>query len=86
VLGQVAEDLRRRDLKETGRQGLTAEAVLRCALLKQYRQLSYQELARLSCRAPFLEGARDKRFIVMPPLAFAKPCSWGILTACHTMD
>ena len=45
VLGQVAEDLRRRDLKETGRQGLPAEAVLRCALLKQYRQLSYQELA-----------------------------------------
>ncbi|WP_352691758.1 transposase [Mesorhizobium sp. M0208] len=28
----------------TGRYGLPAEAVLRCALLKKYRQLSYQEL------------------------------------------
>ncbi len=32
-------------VKATGGQGLPAEAVLRCALLKQYRQLSYQELA-----------------------------------------
>jgi IS5 family transposase len=59
VLGQVAEDLRRRDLKETGRQGLPAEAVLRCALLKQYRQLSYQELAfHLEDSASFRAFAR----------------------------
>jgi transposase, IS5 family len=30
---------------DTGRQGLTAEQVLRCAVLKQYRQLTYEELA-----------------------------------------
>ena len=41
----VAADLRRHGVKATGRQGLPAEAVLRCALLKQHRQLSYQELA-----------------------------------------
>jgi IS5 family transposase len=41
----VAEDLRRHGVRETGRQGLPAEAALRCALLKQHRQLSYQELA-----------------------------------------
>jgi IS5 family transposase len=41
----VAADLRRHGVKPTGRQGLPAEAVLRCAVLKQYRQLSYQELA-----------------------------------------
>lgn len=29
----------------TGRRGLSAKATLRCALLKQYRQLSYEELA-----------------------------------------
>ena len=29
----------------TGRKGLSAESVLRCALLKQYRQLSYDDLA-----------------------------------------
>jgi IS5 family transposase len=32
--GLVAEDLRRHDVKETWRQGLPAEAVLRCAVLK----------------------------------------------------
>jgi IS5 family transposase len=41
----VAADLRRHGVKETGRHGLPAESVLRCALLKQHRQLSYQELA-----------------------------------------
>lgn len=34
-------------VKATARKGLPAEAVLRCALLKQYRQLSYQELASM---------------------------------------
>lgn len=45
LLGLVARDLGRHGVKATGRQGLPAEAVLRCALLKQYRQLTYQELA-----------------------------------------
>jgi IS5 family transposase len=45
LLGLIAADLRRHSLKETGRQGLPAESVLRCAVLKQHRQLSYQELA-----------------------------------------
>jgi IS5 family transposase len=45
LVGLVASDLRRRELQETGRRGLPAEAVLRCALLKQDRQLSYEELA-----------------------------------------
>src|SRR5215475_7587067 len=30
-------------VRETGRHGLPAESVLRCALLKQRRQLSYEE-------------------------------------------
>jgi transposase, IS5 family len=41
----VAEDLRRHGVQETGRQGLPAESALRCGLLKQHRQLSYEELA-----------------------------------------
>ena len=32
--------------QETGRQGLPAESALRCGLLKQHRQLSYEELGR----------------------------------------
>jgi transposase, IS5 family len=56
LLGVVAADLRRHGVKETGRHGLPAESVLRCAVLKQHRQLSYQELAfhledSASCRA-----------------------------------
>ena len=45
LLGLVAADLRRDGVQETGRHGLPAEAVLRCALLKQSRQLSYEKLA-----------------------------------------
>ena len=45
LLRLVSNDLRRDGVRETGRRGLPAEAVLRCALLKQYRQLSYEELA-----------------------------------------
>jgi IS5 family transposase len=45
LLRLVAEDLCREGVKETGREGLPAESVLRCALLKQHRQLSYEELA-----------------------------------------
>src|SRR5204863_5809084 len=55
----VAGDLRRHGLRETGRHGLPAETVLRCALLKQQRQLSYQELAfRFEASASFRAFAR----------------------------
>src|SRR5262245_59047447 len=55
----VSQDLCCRDLKETGRQGLTAESVLRCGLLKQHRQLSYEELAfHLEDSASFRAFAR----------------------------
>ena len=59
LLGLVTRDLRRHGLKETGREGLPAEAVLRCALLKQHRQLSYQELTfHLEDSASFRAFAR----------------------------
>ncbi|MGH6886436.1 MAG: ISNCY family transposase [Geminicoccales bacterium] len=59
LLSAVAADLRRDGLKQTGRHGLPAEAVLRCGLLKQYRQLSYEELAfHLQDSASFRAFAR----------------------------
>jgi transposase, IS5 family len=59
LLSLVVGDLRRQGVQETGRQGLPAEAVLRCALLKQYRQLSYEELAfHLEDSASFRAFAR----------------------------
>ena len=59
LLGLVAEDLRRDGVRATGRHGLPTEAVLRCALLKQHRQLSYEELAfHLEDSASFRAFAR----------------------------
>ena len=40
ILEWVAGDLHKKDVKKTGRTGLPAESVVRCALLKQMRQLS----------------------------------------------
>jgi IS5 family transposase len=45
LLDLVYQDLTRAKRRDTGREGMTAEQVLRCAILKQYRQLSYEELA-----------------------------------------
>jgi IS5 family transposase len=59
LLGLVTADLHRRGVRATGRRGLPAESVLRCALLKQHRQLSYQELAfHLEDSASFRAFAR----------------------------
>jgi transposase, IS5 family len=55
----VAADLHQQGAKQTGRQGLPAESVLRCGLLKQYRQLSYEEVAfHLEDSASFRAFAR----------------------------
>lgn len=45
VLELVFADLTRARRSTTGREGMTAEQVVRCAVLKQYRQLTYEELA-----------------------------------------
>jgi IS5 family transposase len=45
LLELVYQDLVKTSRPDTGRQGLSAEQVLRCAVLKQYRQLTYEELA-----------------------------------------
>jgi transposase, IS5 family len=59
LVSLVAGDLRRHGVRETGRRGLSAESVLRCALLKQQRQLSYEELAfHLEDSASFRAFAR----------------------------
>jgi len=59
LVGLVAGDLRRHGVKETGREGLPAESVLRCGLLKQHRQLSYEGLAfHLEDSASFRAFAR----------------------------
>ena len=59
LVSLVAGDLWREGVRQTGRRGLPAETVLRCALLKQQRQLSYEELAfHLEDSATFRAFAR----------------------------
>jgi IS5 family transposase len=45
VLDLVYDDLVRDRRTDTGRTGMTAEQVLRCTILKQYRNLTYDELS-----------------------------------------
>ena len=65
LVSLVAGDLRREGVSQTGRRGLPAETVLRCALLKQQRQLSYEELAF------HLEDSASYRAFARLPLAWS---------------
>ena len=65
LISLVARDLRRQGVRETGRRGLPAESVLRCALLKQQRKLSYDELAF------HVEDSASFRAFARPPLAWS---------------
>lgn len=44
LLDLIAKDVSPQGLAQRGRNGLSLETVLRCALLKQYRQVGYREL------------------------------------------
>src|SRR5438552_1295598 len=83
LLGLVAGDLRRHGIQETGRHGLPAEAVLRSALLKQQRQLSYEELAfHLEDSASFRAFARlplswsPKKSVLHKTISAISAASW----------
>lgn len=83
VLTAVMNDLCRRGLKPTGRCGLSAESVLRCAILKQHRQLSYEELAfYLQDSASFQAFARlplhwcPKKSALQRVIAAIQPPTW----------
>src|SRR5262250_613142 len=79
----VAGDLRQQGVRETGRHGLPAESVLRCALLKQQRQLSYEELAfHLEDSASFRAFARlplrwsPKKSVLHQTIAAIRAGTW----------
>lgn len=83
LVNLVAGDLRCHGLRETGRRGLPAETVLRCALLKQQRQLSYEELAfHLEDSASFRAFARlplawsPKKSVLHQTISAIRPASW----------
>src|SRR3954470_937302 len=83
LIGLVAADLRHDGVRETGRRGLPAEAVLRCALLNQYRQLSYEELAfhledsasfRAFARLPM--GSTPQQAVLQKTISAITAASW----------
>jgi transposase, IS5 family len=83
LVSLVAGDLRRHGLRETGRRGLPAETVLRCALLKQQRQLSYDALAfHLEDSASFRAFARlplawsPRRSVLHQTISAIRPETW----------
>jgi len=83
LISQVAADLRQQGVRETGRRGLPAESVPRCALLKRQRQLSYEELAfDLEDSASFRAFARlplkwsPKKSVLHQTIAALRPETW----------
>jgi IS5 family transposase len=83
LVSLVADDLRRQGVQDTGRRGLPAETVLRCALLKQQRQLSYEELAfHLEDSASFRAFARlplrwsPKKSVLHHTISALRPQTW----------
>ena len=83
LVSLVAGDLRRQGVRETGRRGLPAETVLRCALLKQQRQLSYEELAfHLEDSASFRAFARlplawsPRKSVLHHTISALRPQTW----------
>ena len=83
LVSLVAGDLRRQGVRETGRRGLPAETVLRCGLLKQQRQLSYEELAfHLEDSLSFRAFARlplrwsPKKSVLHQTISAIRPQTW----------
>src|ERR1700748_3363829 len=75
----VAGDLRRQGVRETGRRGLPAGSVLRCALLKQQRPLSYEALAlhldaSASVRVPW--GGPAKKWRLPQTISALRAATW----------
>lgn len=93
LLDRVAEDLQSGGGSARGRRGMTLESILRCAILKQYRQVDYRTLAfYLRDSVSFVEFARfDGR---QPPskstlqslISAVRAETWGALQRCLLAD
>src|SRR5438105_11772643 len=83
LVSLVASDLRRHGLRETGRRGLPAETVPGWWLIKQQRQLRYEELAfHVEDSASFRAFARlplawsPKKSVLQQTISAIRPESW----------
>ncbi len=83
LLDWVGMDLRTHPVVATGRKGLSIDSVLRCAILKQYRQLSYDDLAfclldSLSCQtfARLTLGSLPKKSSLQSVISAISDVTW----------
>lgn len=82
ILDLAAKDLIRVESKASGRYGLSVEAVIRCGILKQYHQWSYQELAfhleDSSSSAAFarLDGRHPKKSALQKTITLIRAETW----------
>ena len=78
----AAQELIRVNIKGTGRRGLTVESVVRCAILKQHRQLTYEELAfHLEDSQSFqafarLDGKIPRKSVLQKMITLIKSDTW----------
>ena len=86
IISWVESDLTDGSAPSTGRAGLPVESVLRCAILKQVRQLSYKELAfyledsgsfRSCARLP--QGVVPKKSALQDNISRLKPRPGNVL-------
>lgn len=82
-LDWVEQDVGSRNVVETGRKGLPIESILRCAVLKQFRDLSYSELAfcmedSCACQAfaRLPMGIFPKKTVLQETISAIKPATW----------
>ena len=89
LLDWVAGDLRTGPVQATGRKGLSTESVLRCAILKQYRQLSYDDLVfclldSVSCQtfARLTTGWLPKKAALQSAISAITDTTWERINQC----
>ena len=93
LLDLVAQDVRSGKGSTTGRGGMTIESILRCAILKQYRQVDYRTLAfYLRDSVSFVEFARlepgrgPSKSTLQTLTSAIRPQTWEALQRCVLAD
>ena len=93
LLDRVAEDLQSGRGSARGRSGMTIDSVLRCAILKQYRQVDYRTLAfYLRDSVSFVEFARldyrqaPSKSTLQALISAIRATTWEALQQCLLAD
>jgi IS5 family transposase len=93
ILEWVAEDLRPEPVQASGRKGLSMDAALRCALLKQYRQLTYEDLVfclkdSMSCQgfARLTDGWTPEKSALQGVIGRISATTWERINRCLVLN